>query len=134
MPCTFKCTVKDDVNADKLVITASGLVDAEAASWKVEVHDITWPANKTASSEQKKMENEANWKTMNINIRPKTPGRILVWRAQCSTEEWTEWTLLNLNEENKKVSAGGPAKWDAIFAEAGYVKPEAKPKGVAVSA
>lgn len=125
MSCTFAIAIKDDANADKYVITASGLIDATAASWTVEMHDHEWPAAKTTSHELKKLENEQNWKVMNISIKPKESARVLVWRARCSTQAWTEWRLLDTAAEKKKANKQ-PSKWDAIFAEAGYTPPEKK--------
>lgn len=104
----------------KLIISAAGLHDTHATSWKVEVHDRSWPASKTLAYEVKKLENEKNWNKLRLDFRPYVPGasvgpaslppvfpcvltgqrhgshcagRVLVWRAQCITKNETEpWT------------------------------------------
>ena len=131
MSVTFSIAVKDDANADKLVVTAKGLVDADgnarANSWKVEVHDRLWPASKTMKHEQKKLEKEANWKSMTLSIKPKASGRILVWRAQADGA-WTDWTLLDVDAARKKAGSAEASSWESIFTAAGYVPPEPKEK------
>ena len=47
--------VKADAKFSKLAITASGLGDANATSYKVEVHDNNWPAGHALKHEQKKL-------------------------------------------------------------------------------
>lgn len=116
MSVSFSVSVKADANGDKICISAKGLVDAAAASWKAEVHDKLWPANKTWSHENKKLDNEKNWNTMTMSIRPKAAGRILVWRAQ-TNGDWTPWALLDVDAERKKSGTSESATWEQIFAD-----------------
>mgnify|MGYP006156413719 CR=1 FL=1 len=116
---TFALKVNDSIAADKLVVTASGLVPAGCKSWKVELHDRTWPASKTLKYETKPTSNEANWKTLTMSIRPHAAGRVVAWRAQAVTGAgagpWTEWAVVDLDAERKKSKDSVDAPWVTVF-------------------
>lgn len=116
----FSVAVKDTKQIDHLVFKAADL-DTKTTSWKVEIHDQSWPHTKTLTYEVKKLTKSSDWDTLTVRIRPQKEGRMLAWRATYVAGSvqgaWSpDWTPVVPADERQRDLDTGNKKWEKIFA------------------
>uniref|UniRef100_A0A7S2CLT6 Uncharacterized protein n=1 Tax=Haptolina brevifila TaxID=156173 RepID=A0A7S2CLT6_9EUKA len=104
---------------DKITVTAKGLMDFNATSWNLELHDRSWPASKTLKYQINKVSLEASWKSQVLTLRPGTSGRVLAWRAMATAKDrtvpWTAWQVFDCDKERQKAAQKPVDAWAKVF-------------------